>query len=604
MPKKPPAAPAWLDRLRDYYWLHDVMRIYTGLPFWVVLWDGREGMEWMDLSPVSPLLQPYHFEVHFGLEQDRGRYYRQNMRQALKSGRLRVGQRLGFFDFFHPLGPHGKGGAAVLYAGAFRRGPVELDALKEGWRKMAGREASSLDPDFVNYVRMALSLPEMGGPVMGGMREFFSLYAAFLTGGAGRAGLFGRLDRLRRRVFARHLAHPVWMQQAVEADKFRPVPWQWNPRKELEPWMKDELGIQRLPTAALALMPLEARGGPRDAVESLLLRARIQAECLAFARDLPQTVADRLQDYGVFFLTSPEPGAGPSRARLDLLDKAEQARRFVRRRFGLDSAVGIGSALPPGERLHPSFQEAVLALHFCVQQEKPVLFYDETPPTARGYTALHDSGRGLLDAFERGSEEASRLASDRWVRQVLIFANQRGEVARSQFLAMLFQLLDRLRRRCLLSGQAWEDFSAGLYRRLEEAASVYQLIEAFKDVQARLLAMGSRPLEGPKAVRLQATLRFLEENFQEPLTLAQVARHAGFSVPVFCRAFRQATGTALVPHLQKLRVERAKFLLRTSPHTVQRVGALCGFRSTHHFIRTFRRLAGGTPKAYRQGTRG
>ena len=97
--------------------------------------------------------------------------------------------------------------------------------------------------------------------------------------------------------------------------------------------------------------------------------------------------------------------------------------------------------------------------------------------------------------------------------------------------------------------------------KLEEAQSLYQVIEGFKDALARLGLVSSSALHGPKVLRLEATLQYLRENFAEPLRLPEVAKRAGFSVPVFTRAFKQATGTSFLSYVRSLRVEHAKRLL-------------------------------------------
>jgi transcriptional regulator GlxA family with amidase domain len=145
-----------------------------------------------------------------------------------------------------------------------------------------------------------------------------------------------------------------------------------------------------------------------------------------------------------------------------------------------------------------------------------------------------------------------------------------------------------------------EGFAVDLSRRLEEAASVYQLIEAFKDALQRLSFYASRALEGPQSIRLSATLQYLQESFTEPLKLPMVARQAGFSVPAFSRVFRQATGTSFLAYLRGIRVEHAQKLLRTTPLSVEQIAQACGFQSPHHLIRSFKTVTGQTPTEYRR----
>jgi len=316
---------------------------------------------------------------------------------------------------------------------------------------------------------------------------------------------------------------------------------------------------------------------------------------------MPETAATRLQDYGVSIITSTEPGRNAVRARLELRERAQRFQQFVRERFHLRAIVGIGRTLAAGAPLYPSHREATLALHMCVQLEKDVLFFDEhTGGTPLRYADLQRGADALLEAFDRESDVEIRLASDKYVQMVLAYSAERIEVARSQFLAMLFQLLGRIERRYPIRTEARDRFASDLVAKLEEAQSLYQVIEGFKDALARLGLVSSSALHGPKVLRLEATLQYLRENFAEPLRLPEVAKRAGFSVPVFTRAFKQATGTSFLSYVRSLRVEHAKRLLGSSALTTEQIAQSCGFQSQHHLLRSFKKVVGQTPGEYRR----
>jgi AraC-like DNA-binding protein len=336
-------------------------------------------------------------------------------------------------------------------------------------------------------------------------------------------------------------------------------------------------------------------------VQALVRNAQIQRACIALARSMPDTAATRLQDYGVSIITSTEPGKGSARTRVELRELAQEFQTFVKEKFHTRCFVGIGNTLSPGASLHASYREAILALHMCAQLEEDVLFYEEHPGAqALRYADLQRAADALTDAFERGSNIETRLASDRFVQIVLSYSTERIEVARSQFLALLFQLFRRVERRHPLPTDARDAVANDLTGALEQAASMYEVIESFKEALQRLGLMASKPVHGPKVLRLEATLRYLRENFRESLRLPEVAKKAGFSVPVFTRAFKQSTGTSFLAYVRSLRVEHAKRLLATSQMTTEEIAQVCGFQSQHHLLRSFKKVARQTPGAYRK----
>lgn len=243
-----------------------------------------------------------------------------------------------------------------------------------------------------------------------------------------------------------------------------------------------------------------------------------------------------------------------------------------------------------------------MALHLCVQFDQNILFYEDKygDKERLPYAELHEASLLLADAFGRGRVEEIKLAADQYVRLALLYSGERIEVIRSQFLSMLFQLIRSLQKRHQIRRQAAAEFSASVTQRLECAATSYHVIECFKEALDRVAFFSTQALEGPKSLRLYSTLEYLKSNFSDSLSLPDVARRSGFSVPAFSRIFKQATGTSYLSYVRAIRIEHAKKLLRTTALSTEQVAQASGFRSQHHLIRSFRKVCGVTPGRYRQ----
>ncbi len=93
---------------------------------------------------------------------------------------------------------------------------------------------------------------------------------------------------------------------------------------------------------------------------------------------------------------------------------------------------------------------------------------------------------------------------------------------------------------------------------------------------------------------IRAALGFMEVNFAEPLSLAQLARVSNLSVFRFATVFRREVGLPPHQYLCRLRVSHAQSLLRrgTSPATAAMES---GFFDQSHLCRHFKRVCGVTP---------
>ncbi|HEY5944696.1 MAG TPA: helix-turn-helix domain-containing protein [Kofleriaceae bacterium] len=586
---------SWLSNLQNAYAIHNVIAHRPELPVYVII-DGANGLEWMDLTDPGDRLKPFHFEIYFGKEAARDAHYRVALDEAARTGRPVCRQLFGFWDLFYPLANEPR---SFLFVGQFYRKAPDWEDLSAQWRQITKQEPTSANPDFVHFVRMALALPILEDELLDAYQQFLADYADFLTGREEGAATQDKIDRLNRESLTRLWPIETWVDSAIDPDKFKLTPWRLDGK--LADWMKEGLGINRLPTTAMAIMPLDSRTAPLDWVQTLVRNARIQRACIAFAREQPETAATHLSDYGVSLITSARSSKNRARSRLELREHAQKFQAFVKERFGVRTAVGIGPTLAPGAPLHESHREAVLALHMCAHLERVVLFFDEHGErTEFRCTELHNASTALATAFDREHATEIKLASDRYVQLVLRYSGERLEVARAQFLATLFQLWSGVLRRSSMQHEARDRFANDLTRRLEEAPALYQVIEAFKEALGRLSFVASKAWQGSNVMRLEATLQYLRENFAEPLPLPVVARKAGFSVPTFSRVFRRATGRSFLPYVRALRVEHAKNLIVTTPMSIDQIAQACGFQSQHHLIRSFKKATNQTPGAYRK----
>ncbi|RBY96037.1 AraC family transcriptional regulator [Blastococcus sp. TF02-8] len=92
----------------------------------------------------------------------------------------------------------------------------------------------------------------------------------------------------------------------------------------------------------------------------------------------------------------------------------------------------------------------------------------------------------------------------------------------------------------------------------------------------------------------------MDSRYAEPLDVAALARIAHVSQAHFIRTFRATFGETPHRYLQRRRVERAMFLLRSSDRSVTDICMDVGFSSLGTFSRVFRDVVGEPPSQYRR----
>ena len=99
---------------------------------------------------------------------------------------------------------------------------------------------------------------------------------------------------------------------------------------------------------------------------------------------------------------------------------------------------------------------------------------------------------------------------------------------------------------------------------------------------------------------LVAALELMEATLSEPLDRASVARRVGLSTRQLDRLFAQGVGVSFLTHYRRIRLERARELLRHSALPVTEIAIATGFAGPSHFSRVYRAMFGQSPGAERR----
>lgn len=109
----------------------------------------------------------------------------------------------------------------------------------------------------------------------------------------------------------------------------------------------------------------------------------------------------------------------------------------------------------------------------------------------------------------------------------------------------------------------------------------------------------------PDEPALVARVRALVHNrlADHHLSVRQLAGLSGCTADYLSHVFSRATGEHLVAYITRLRMARARQLLRDESLAGKEVAWACGFATQSYFIRSFREHHGTTPSAWREAQR-
>lgn len=93
---------------------------------------------------------------------------------------------------------------------------------------------------------------------------------------------------------------------------------------------------------------------------------------------------------------------------------------------------------------------------------------------------------------------------------------------------------------------------------------------------------------------------FLEDNYQDPITLEDISSAIYFSPRHLARVFKTITHSTVLEYLTEIRIARAKQLLEESNAPLEDVAQECGISSGSYLSTLFRKHFGMSPNQYRK----
>ncbi len=345
-------------------------------------------------------------------------------------------------------------------------------------------------------------------------------------------------------------------------------------------------------TDAAAGSPEGGDAGPHAARRAIPFRLPFELMCREIAEsdpERPPAFPDR-HDAGLFLFLLPD---DPGRIAAFTGELGASVRKFLRQ----ECVFGVGEPVAGFRAWREGYVSALLAWHASVGESAVA------PPAAAGKPAEPPAGvsvspdleQQILRFLEQGNVEA--------LEQTLLAELQRAlAVSRSRFAKTVFHLH-------LLTDTVARTFQVppgpeeSLWLRPELALRFDTAEEAVQFLMRwirRLHQTIRDRSEDADRFKIEAILRFIQENYMDDLNLTMLAERFHYHPSYFSELFKAKVGKSFIRYLTEVRMEKAVRLLRETSLSLWDIAELCGFSGPGYFSAKFKRMYGMSPTEFRQ----
>lgn len=94
-------------------------------------------------------------------------------------------------------------------------------------------------------------------------------------------------------------------------------------------------------------------------------------------------------------------------------------------------------------------------------------------------------------------------------------------------------------------------------------------------------------------------MKYIEQNYMNDISLSDISNFVALSKGYFCAYYKQKVGENFVDTLTKVRIEKAKEILKDSDTKVCSVSEMVGYKSPSYFHKTFKQFTNLTPNEFK-----
>lgn len=109
-----------------------------------------------------------------------------------------------------------------------------------------------------------------------------------------------------------------------------------------------------------------------------------------------------------------------------------------------------------------------------------------------------------------------------------------------------------------------------------------------------------KPISKKSLEKVKMILSYIADNFQENITIEDVAGHCFYSKSYFMKFFKETMGVSFIQYLNDYRLEVAAKMLQGTSDNIFDIAINTGFDNLSYFNRSFKKKYGVTPGKYRK----
>lgn len=136
-----------------------------------------------------------------------------------------------------------------------------------------------------------------------------------------------------------------------------------------------------------------------------------------------------------------------------------------------------------------------------------------------------------------------------------------------------------------------------IFKKLVNQQSIDKTLEWLNEVSSNIITHIKNNRKKPPTL-IQQIVTYVQDNYAEPLSLKVISQKFNISAAYLGKLFKEETGDNFTNYLNKLRIDKAKQLMRETPDKANKIALDVGYSDANYFYGIFKKYTGSYPSEY------
>lgn len=288
-------------------------------------------------------------------------------------------------------------------------------------------------------------------------------------------------------------------------------------------------------------------------------------------------------------------------AEQDLLVLAEDIRDNLRKWLKLSVTIGVGEQAGSLSELPASYRQARDAADQKWYLGKNQILTMDNIEAGENYFFRFESelGERVLTALKKGDHDRLQSELGGIFRRLELNRKHGSRYAQNVSLHLILQSSQVLLELNRMSKE-WESREMEAWNQVMRQETMQDLLDFTEHYLLKVCAVVQDKRSGKASEVIERVRALIGGRYAENLTVSDIAEGVYLSPTYIRLLFKQETGETLFEYLTKVRIEKAKHLLRDPHNKFYEVCYAVGYSDPSHFSKLFKKMTGYTPSAYRE----